>query len=294
MIRSQKPAADAFASSDKPASSGHPARGRTAIPALVGWGFLGLLSSIAAASLGALTGVYAGSLSDASPVKVLAGGTAAGIILAALIPGLVLLRRDGRMRIVGIGMCAGGALCLGTLATVSLATHYDPFAMSPGEIDRALHRPVGAHVPTYYLGREADGKGLASVSHQDGVTFVEYGRCMDNDEGGCNRPLLVTSQPTTSYGSRGESPDMCRRLAPVLGVPAADLDGELTIFTGSSIVAVTYWKNIPNGYAPDRRRERAVASLLRPVDSPSAAMNLPAPDPVTQSFVDRHCSKPAR
>jgi hypothetical protein len=68
------------------------------------------------------------------------------------------------------------------------------------------------------------------------MLFFKYDPCLDNAEGGCNRPLTVTSQPTSTFGSRDETPEPCMRLQPVLGVPAADTAGSLTVFTGSSIV----------------------------------------------------------
>ena len=54
---------------------------------------------------------------------------------------------------------------------------------------------------------------------------------MDNSEEDCTRPVMVTSQPTTNYGSRNESAQPRELLPPVLGVSAANIGGYPTVFT---------------------------------------------------------------
>ena len=163
----------------------------------------------------------------------------------------------------------------------------DEPAPEEGEID-TLGEVTSTNREAFYLGDEADGKHLAVVSELDGILAFEYGRCMDNNvEGGCLRPLNVSSQPTKNWGSRGESAG-CKRLRPVLGVPAANM-GQLTVFTGSSIVGISYLKAVSNGFVSVPSREAALAPQLRAVGQPTAAKTLPPPDPETQAFVDQHC-----
>lgn len=262
--------------------------------ATIGRILLGVLISVFSGALGAACSSAVGYFffTDASPTTVLASTTAAFILFLAVLPGLGLWRsRTGNQRLVGIGMATGGGLCLGALAITMFATDYDPSAMTSGQIRDALSSEASRHHSVYYLGTEADGQHIASITHlRGGLTFVEYGRCLDNAEGECNRPVTVTSQPTSSFGSRGESPGPCRRLPPVLGVPAADM-GELMVFTDSTIVSITYWQTLSNGYMPDPPRERAIARLLRPVTSRSAVTSLALPDQATQHFLDKYCSQ---
>jgi len=65
--------------------------------------------------------------------------------------------------------------------------------------------------------------------------------------------------------------------------------GDLMVFTGSSIVAITYNKVVPHGLDVDQPRQAALAPQLRAVGQPTAAETLPPPDPDTQAFVDQHC-----
>jgi hypothetical protein len=217
------------------------------------------------------------------------------IVLFAGVPGFSLWRRARLpFRLLGLGLCAGSGIALVALLGWGVSTGFDPSGMSRAQIGSALGEITSAHREALYLGDEADGKRLSVITDMDGVLFFEYGRCLDNDEGECNRALVVTSQPTRSFGSRGESADGCKRLRPVLGVPAADLGGDLTVFTGSSIVAITYFDRIPNGYENDEPKEAALAPGLRAVGQPTAGKTLSSPNAETQAFVDRHCGPAAK
>ena len=191
-------------------------------------------------------------------------------------------------RYLAIGLSTGIGLAGVSLLGWGVWTGFDPSGMRQGEIDSALGEITSTHREAFYLGDEADGKHLAVVSELDGILEFDYGRCLDNaEEPPCGRPLSVSSQPTSNWGSRGESGE-CKRLRPVLGVPAANM-GELTVFTGSSIVAISYLKVVPNGFVGVPSREAALAHQLRAVGQPTAAKTLPPPDRETQAFVDQHC-----
>jgi hypothetical protein len=81
---------------------------------------------------------------------------------------------------------------------------------------------------------------------------------------------------------------VCQRRAPILGVPAALLMGELTVFTGSSMVGLTYYQRVPEGYVPDRAMELRLVGKLRRVGQPAAA-TLPPPDADLVALLDREC-----
>jgi hypothetical protein len=84
------------------------------------------------------------------------------------------------------------------------------------------------------------------------------------------------------YSTEGTGP--CRRLEPVLGVPAAVFYGELTLFTGPSQVVLAY-------YDADRdlHRELALARTMRPLAHPGAVKTLPPPSAEILAFVDKNC-----
>ena len=245
---------------------------------------LGLLISAVALFLVLLMSMDSGSVVGPLVVVVVL------IVLFAGVPGLALWRHRKRSsRGLAVGICAGAGIVVAALAGWGVWTGFDPSAMSRGEIDGALAKITAANREAFYLGDDAEGKRLAVISDSDGLLLFEYGSCMDNSEGGCTRPVNVASQPTKNYGSRGESAEPCELLPPILGVPAANIGGDLTVFTGSSIVGITYWKPVPNGYNADQPREADLARLLRAVGQPTAAMTLPPPDTATRAFVARHC-----
>jgi hypothetical protein len=213
--------------------------------------------------------------------------------LIVLFPGVLGFALWGRpvrpLRHLALGLCAGSGIALMALLAFGVWTGFDPSGMRRGEIDSALAEITSTHREAFYLGDEADGKHLAVITDEYGVLYFNYGRCLDNSEGGCNRPLNVRSQPTNNWGSGGEVAEPCERLRPVLGVPAATMSGDLAVFTGSSIVIIGYLKVVPNGYENDQPRQASLAPQLRAVGQSKAAKSLPPPDPDTQAFVDQHC-----
>ena len=245
---------------------------------------LGLLISAVALFLVLLMSIDSGSVVGPLVVVVVL------IVLFAGVPALALWNRRKRsLRGLAVGICAGAGIVVAALAGWGVWTGFDPSAMTRGEIDGALAKITTANRKAFYLGDEAEGKRLAVISDSDGLLLFEYGHCMDNDEGGCTRPIIVASQPTKNYGSRGESAEPCELLPPVLGVPAANMGGDLTVFTGSSIVGITYFKPVPNGYNADQPREADLTQLLRAVGQVTAAKTLPPPDSSTRAFVAQHC-----
>lgn len=244
---------------------------------------LGLLISATALILGALLTLDFESAALRMVMVVGLIGPFAGVL------GLALWgRRKRPLRRLTIGLFTGIGIALVTLLGWGVWNRFDPSGMRQGEIDSELGKITSTNREAFYLGDEADGKHLAVISDMDGILGFEYGRCLDNNED-CTRPLSMQSQPTKNWGSRGEDTELCERLRPVLGVPAANFQGAMTVFTGSSIVAISYVKAEPNGYAPVQSRQAALASQLRAVGQTTTAKTLPPPDPDTQAFVDKHC-----
>jgi hypothetical protein len=215
-----------------------------------------------------------------------------GLIVALpAVLGFVLWRLRGRpWRHLALGLYTGSGTALVGLLAIGVWTGFDPSAMRQGEIDTALAEITRTDREAFYLGEAAGGKHLAVIEDQAGVLYFNYGRCLNNIEGDCLRPLNVASQSTNSYGKAGEVAGLdCERLRPVLGVPAADMMGSVTVFTGSSMVSVIYWNDVSNGYMPDKPRAASLAPQLRAVGQATAAKTLPPPEPETQAFVDKHC-----
>ena len=91
-------------------------------------------------------------------------------------------------------LVALGVVVLAVLAFLGWS-RFAPSGMSPAAAAAAVHQMRGADAEFFYLGEEADGLLLADVVDpgDGGRLIFEYGRCMDHDEGGCNRPLNVLS-----------------------------------------------------------------------------------------------------
>jgi hypothetical protein len=212
------------------------------------------------------------------------------IVFFAGLPAFVLLRSPTRhVRRLGVGLSSGAGIALVALVAGGASTGFDPSRMTQGEIDHKVRKITSANREAYYLGNEADGKRLAAITGLDGLLFFGYGRCLDNVEGDCDRPLEVTSQPTRTFGNRGETAQDCTRLRPILGVPSATLNGDPTIFTGSSIVTITYYKKRGSTLFSQFKPAAALLNQLRAVGTATVAQALPPPDRATRAFLDRHC-----
>jgi hypothetical protein len=167
---------------------------------------------------------------------------------------------------------------------------------SGGTIEQAWSDVIGGR-PAFYLGDKVDGFAVTDVIDADGRILVQYGPCIDPDPNEeCVRRPIVTTQPKGLWdqavdhmrdpASKDET--ACQRRAPILGVPAALLMGELTVFTGSSMVGLTYYQRAPDGYVPDRAMELRLVGKLRRVGQPAAA-TLPPPDADVVALLDREC-----
>ena len=146
----------------------------------------------------------------------------------------------------------------------------------------------------YYLGPEADGNALVDIDRveENGPAFqfwASYGTCSPppgSDEGGCGEPVTTSTQDW--------QPDMtgvwCRRLEPQLGVPAGELMGELTLFTGRVQVAVVHLRDREgDGGGEGVTHALALLDGLRSVGDTQPVASLPPPDPDISAWVDGLC-----
>ena len=130
-------------------------------------------------------------------------------------------------------------------------------------IDPAWAAVIGGR-PAFWLGPEVNGMPVTDVRDVDGRILVEYGPCMKQPEPSaeCVRQLCVTTQTPLVWEGRSRSfwrdpaspeseAEICDRHPSVLGVPAATLLGELTVFTGPSLVGVQYMQLVPDGLISD-------------------------------------------
>ena len=74
----------------------------------------------------------------------------------------------------------------------------------------------------------------------------------------------------------------CQRLEPQLGVPTAELYGQLTVFTGNLKVTI---------YDPDEEEGRALLRTLRPMGRTGPVTSLAPPTKAMTSWVDRVCGR---
>ena len=141
----------------------------------------------------------------------------------------------------------------------------------------------------YYLGPEANGLALTNVDRvtENGPDFqfwASYGRCEVGmfEDGGCADPLSVST-----HAWRADVTGItCQRLEPQLGVPAASISGELTLFTGDVLVSV-----LPVGDATGSAVDNGLelVSGLRAIGADGPARSLPPPVPDLAAWVDATC-----
>jgi hypothetical protein len=260
---------------------------------------VGLLFSGIAALLALFALDYAGEVGGIGPgfssVETTAVVVGGAVVLTAAISSILALGRAPASRSVAraLGVVIGAAIVLLTLFTWGAQRDFDPSESTQASIHNRLTGLTDNHHEAFYLGDEVNGKRLASISTLDGVLFFDYGRCLDVVEGDCDRAISVTSQPTKTFGNRGETAEDCKSLPPVLGAPAAHIYADLLVFPGSSIVTIEYYRDAGNGdLAVDRRRTLSLGPQLRAVGQSTAAKTLPSPDARTQRFVHKHCMHP--
>jgi hypothetical protein len=148
-------------------------------------------------------------------------------------------------------------------------THLIPYGMNTAQAQDSVRELRGADAEFYYLGEEVDGLHLAAISDPEGEgrLIFQYGRCMDNDEGGCNRPLNVISTPVL-LGANDHLPagDCVRQ---VLG------EGN-EVLIHLSQVEITYWNVVSDGYMTNFPRSKALVPKLRRVGASSPPPCAPA------------------
>ena len=137
---------------------------------------------------------------------------------------------------------------------------FAPYGMSRAEAESAVARMGVADAEYFYLGEEVDGMKLAAVDvdEESGRLVFEYGRCMDHEEGGCNRPLNVHSTPRPDRPRDHAPEDECVKVQQVLG------EGQIVV-VDSTQVEIDFMKTIPEGYMTDFEKSKALVSHLRKV-----------------------------
>jgi hypothetical protein len=141
----------------------------------------------------------------------------------------------------------------------------------------------------YYLGPDAAGLALTDVTRvtENGPDFqvwASYGTCATGpfEDGGCMDPLSVSTvdwRPDATGLS-------CQRLVSRLGVPVGLVMGELTLFTGRTLVRVVHVDDLADY---DGHRGLALLDDLRPIGATQPVGTLPPPDPGLAGWVDTLC-----
>jgi hypothetical protein len=154
------------------------------------------------------------------------------------------------------------------------------------ELDRKADRIVASGTPAYYLGDNPRRNDLEDIYRNGdagarGVT-VGYDFHCERGDGGCTADISVdTFSMSTQYLQAWE----CKRLDPVLGVPAVRLDNEgLTLFTGHSMISIE-----DNESDDAVEGELDLAPMLRPLGDSGPVAALPAPDPAVLRAVEELC-----
>jgi drug/metabolite transporter (DMT)-like permease len=239
-------------------------------------GALGMF--VAGVAGGLLVGVFTlnGLLnSDSSVTSIVVGSS---VLTAVVAIGLWLTgRRPWRVFAAGMALCWAGLV-------VFVGAGGDD-GMSDEEIDQEFSAIRAAGTPAYYLGDEADGNDLATVSADEGGDFgatgTTFGYGFTCGDGGCLSDVTVDTLTASrdfldAYG--------CVRLAPVLGVPAATWDSWLLLFTGDSMVRIE-----DPDLDDDHVGELALASQLRALGQSAPVESLPPPSAELLELVDAAC-----
>ena len=258
-------------SDDARSQAGHPPLGALAGVAgmFVAGGVGGLL--VGAFALNGMVDQDAGGVTS-----VLVGST----VLTAMIAITLWLKRGryGRAFALGMALCWAG---LGFFFWTEDGDH----GMSDEEIDHEVAVVRAAGAPAYYLGDEAAGDELATVSVDGGGDFgasgPSFGYGLTCGDGTCLsdvtvETLTVDRDYLDAYG--------CERLQPVLGVPAASWDHWLLLFTGESLVTI----DDPNAY-DDHQGELTLAPRLRRLGEVEPLTALPPPSHEVLALVDDAC-----
>ena len=194
--------------------------------------------------------------------------------------------------------CAAGVAGTWVVIVGLLWLDFRGSGMSEEETDHVIATLVSEGSPAYYFGDSAEGHTISNVTGERDTAkvYVDYGPCRGGPVGGefsmCWPAIYVYTFP---FSNLDPSRDDCKRLQPVLGVPAAFLDegefGEpvLTLFTGRAMILIAF-RDVELGEAEhDLEREVTLARTLRPLGQSQAATALPPPDPTLRKPLDRAC-----
>jgi hypothetical protein len=216
----------------------------------------------------------------------------ATVLLAGLAAFSLVRSRRRNLRGMGAGLGAGGLLALIALVGGIAWTFLSGYGMSSREVAQELAGSVGPENPGLYLGKQSSAGSLVSIEHDGRSLLFRYGRCMEGwGEEGCTPPVEITSEPAENWSFYFENG--CKRVRPVLGVPAVVSAYRLTLFTGSSAVSVFSFKRNSEGYIGDTKRAFELATELRPYGESEPVRTLPPPSPETQQVLER-CPPPPK
>jgi hypothetical protein len=164
--------------------------------------------------------------------------------------------------------------------------------MSSAEVARATAKIRDSGVPAYYLGPRSGEFAWNDYYLGEGQTNFFYGKCHpspDDGEYGCFTWDIIVSNERTNPSLAGDFIEGCKRLDPVLGVPAVTLQSDLAsgddlgVFTGSTMVIISW------GDATMSLDEKvSVARGLRAIGAPHSA-TLPAASADAVAYVEKYC-----
>lgn len=261
--------------------SGQPARGRNSRPATAAMTVVGVFTSLVLAFAASFESSYEDGSASYAAVFLRLG-------ILAVVPALLLWRgHSRRARGFAAGLGGGAAFVVVAMLVLGAWGRFGPYGMSGTDIKNTLGDLTRHSREAFYLGDEVGGFSLAQISEVDGRLLFEYGRCMDsNFMSSCDRPLTVSSQPTENWGQADELGSPCTRSPSLRGVPVATLLGDVTVFTGSSIVAITFLESNRDGYVSDPDRESTFIPELREITQSAPGTTLPPPKAATKAFVE--------
>jgi len=184
-------------------------------------------------------------------------------------------RNSGRPLLIRCAIGVGMSLCLLACGGGGMTTE---------QLDLGKKQILESGQVAYFVGEEADGHELAFVVYPDGEFDAEGARfgygtsCLGAD---CHEKVTLS---TFSLSSDYLSMDVCERLQPVLGVPAAQLGESLIVFTEDWMVILTFDDRDGN-----LDKELALARELRVLGTTEPVVVLPPPTAAALSLIDRTC-----
>jgi len=169
--------------------------------------------------------------------------------------------------------------------------------MSSEEVARATAEIRDSGFPAYYLGPRSGGLAWNDYYLDEDQANFLYGKCHpgpDDAEYGCTTWDIFVSNERTDPALTGDFIEGCKRLDPVLGVPAVTLKSDqrsgddLGVFPGSTMVILDF------GEATTSLDEKvSVAKGLRAIGAPLSA-TLPSASDKAVAYVERYCGPEPR